>query len=128
MEQLHFTSRVLGKKATERLEKKEVTQTIRSENHSFIQAIFSVQLKPGEPVQVVLNDRLIGVATYLNLDPVKWHHLDTGDACRGGFDNRFELASALKRAGYRFKDLEEYFFWRCIFSWPEEKEVNSGVS
>jgi len=121
MEKLHFTSRVLGKKAAQRLENLEVMQTIRSESAPICGKIFDGLIKPGDAIQVILDDRFIGVATYINLDPVKWHNLDIDDARRGGFDNRFELASALRRAGYRFKDLEEYFFWRCLFSWPENR-------
>ncbi len=123
MEQLHFTTQVLGKKAAQRLENLQVMQTIRSEGATICQKTFNGLLHFGDAIQVLLDDRLIGVATYLNLDPVKWHNLDITDAHHGGFDNRFELASALKRAGYRFKDLEEYFFWRFLFSWPETKEL-----
>lgn len=119
MERLHFSTRVLGNKAAQRLENFEVIQTIRSEGSTICQKIFDGLVKPGDAIHVILDEREIGIATYLNIDRVKWQNLDITDAQRGGFDNRFELAYALKRAGYRFKDMEEYFFWRCLFSWPE---------
>ncbi len=122
MEQLKFNTRVLGKKAAERLVNHQVTQTIRSESASICQRYFNWRLKPADAIEVYLDGHCIGVVTFLNLDPVKWQNLDINDALRGGFDNRFELASALKRAGYRFKDLEEYFFWRLIFFWPEKEK------
>ena len=127
MEQLHFQIKVLGQKAAGRLVNGQVTQTIRAEGATICQKIFDGLVKPGDAIEVVLDCRLVGVATYLNLDPVKWHDLDIEDARRGGFDNRFELASALKRAGYRFKDLEEYFFWRFLFSWPETQELANEI-
>jgi len=117
MQQLNFTTRVLGKKASQRLKEFRVIQTIRAENGSICQAIFSGLVKPGNNIEIVLDELSVGVATYINLDPVKWHDLDIEDAHRGGFDNRFELASALKRAGYRFMPLGDYSFYRIRFSW-----------
>jgi len=51
------------------------------------------------------------------MDRLKADELSIDDAKRGGFDNRFELAYALKRAGYRFKPLDEYLLYRCHFTW-----------
>jgi len=56
------------------------------------------------------------------MDAVTWEQLDIDDARRGGFDNRFELAYALKRAGYRFMPLDKYQLYRCQFSWLENNE------
>ena len=122
MIKLNFTTRCLGAKAAQRLKDKQVIQTIRSEKSDIVQALTDRTLKLGDTIEVLLDGEQIGMATCLNIDPVKWHNLDIADAQRGGFDNRFELASALKRAGYRFKDMEEYFFWRCLLSWSREGE------
>ena len=125
MEQLHFTSHVLGKKATARLEEYQVTQTIRAESSSMvvrastIKAIFNDKIEVDDTLQVILDDRLIGLVQHVIIDMVTWDQLDIDDARRGGFDNRFELAYALKRAGYRFMPLEKYRLYRCQFSWVE---------
>ena len=125
MQQLHFTTHVLGKKATARLEQYQVTQTIRAESSSMvvrastIKAIFSDKVEVDDTLQVILDDRLIGLAQHVIIDMVTWDQLDIDDARRGGFDNRFELAYALKRAGYRFLPLDQYRFYRCQFSWVE---------
>jgi hypothetical protein len=39
------------------------------------------------------------------------------DAQRGGFNTLKELKSALKRAGYRFKPVTNYAFYKVQFSW-----------
>ena len=51
------------------------------------------------------------------MERISWEQLTQEDARGGGFDNRFELAYALKRAGYRFKPLGEYTLYRCHFAW-----------
>ena len=122
MEQLHFTTRVLGNKAASRLEQHELTQTMRSEASSIVLAILGGGLKVSDAMQVILDDRMMGLAELLRMDTVTWGQLDIEDARRGGFDNRFELAHALKRAGYRFMPLDKYQFYRCRFSWLEEDE------
>jgi hypothetical protein len=122
MEQLRFTTRVLGKKATARLENYEVTQTLRSESSSIVIAILSGGLKVGDMMQVMVDDRMIGLAQHASMETVVWAQLDQDDARRGGFDNRFELAYALKRAGYRFKDLNDYQFYRIQFTWREHSD------
>ena len=123
MEQIKFTTRVLGRTAAQRLEQHQVTQTLRSKTDSIVQAILGGRLRVGDQMHVVLDDRLIGLAQYVIMDRVTWKQLTIDDAQRGGFDTRFEMAYALKRADYRFKDLEDYFFWRCLFSWPETQEL-----
>lgn len=121
MEQLRFTTRVLGKKATARLENYEVTQTLRPESSSIVIAILSGGLKVGDTMQVVLDDRIIGLAQHVFTEAVVWAQLNQDDARRGGFDNRFELA--LKRAGYRFKNLNDYQFYRIQFTWREDGDA-----
>lgn len=123
MEKLNFTARVLGQRAASRLEAYQVTQTLRSDSSSIGQAYFHSQLTPGDLMQVILDDRMIGLVELTIADRVTWGQLDQDDARRGGFDNRFELAYALKRAGYRFKSLDKYEFWRFQFSWVDSDGV-----
>ena len=117
MEQLHFTAHVLGQKATSRLKSHQVTQTMRSGSSSLVLAISDWRIKPGELMQVTLDDEAIGHAKHVSMDSVHWDDLTIDDATRGGFDKRFELAYALKRAGYRFLPLDKYQFYRCQFGW-----------
>lgn len=123
MERLRFITRVLGKKATARLESYEVTKTLRSRSSSIVITILSDQLKVGDMMQVVLDDRIIGLAQHVFMEAVVWGQLDQDDARRGGFDNHLELAYALKRAGFRFKNLNEYEFYRIQFTWQEDGDA-----
>jgi len=117
MQRLDFTTAVLGKKATARLKNRQVTQTIRSGSSSIVLATSDGRLKPGEDLQVALDDEFVGYAKLVAIDKVRMNDLTQDDAQRGGFDNRFELFYALRRAGYRFKPLDEYVFYRCQFTW-----------
>ncbi|MBA7592135.1 hypothetical protein ES708_34312 [subsurface metagenome] len=54
------------------------------------------------------------------MDAVTWADLGIDDAHRGGFDTLADLEQALKRAGYRFKPLNQYEICRIQFSWLEE--------
>ena len=119
-EQLHFTTRVLGPVAAFRLEKRQVTQTLRSESSSITNAILLGRVSAGDRLEVLLDSRLVGNVELLSMDVVTWEALDIDDARRGGFGNRFELAYALRRAGYRFKPLNQYEFFRIQFTWLEE--------
>ena len=117
MERLSFNSWVLGPKATAKLKDRKVTQTIRSGSSSIVLAINDQRVKPEEAIQVALDGEFIGYAHLLLMDKVRWGDLGDDDARRGGFDNRNELANALRRAGYRFKPLDEYSLYRCLFTW-----------
>ena len=119
-EQLHFTTRVLGAAAAYRLELRQVTQTLRSENGSITNAILLGRVSAGDRLEVVLDSRLVGRVELVSMDAVTWEALDIDDARRGGFGNRFELAYALQRAGYRFMPLAKYEFYRIQFRWLEE--------
>jgi len=119
MRQLHFKSRVLGPKATERLKAHQVTQTLRSPNSSIVKVLPEGKVDIGDLVEVTLDGDIIGHAEWVYMDAVTWSELDIDDARRGGFDNRFEMAYALKRAGYRFRGLDEYEFYRIQFTWRE---------
>ena len=120
MEQLNFTTRVLGPLAAYRLEQQQVTQTLRGYSGSITQAILTGRLKRGDQMQVLLDKRMIGLAQYVILDTISLDNLTIEDARRGGFDSISDLALALKRAGYRFQPLEDYTFYRFQFSWLVE--------
>jgi len=119
MRQIGFTTPVLGKKAAERLKAHQVTQTLRSPNSSLVKTLPEGKVDIGDLVEVTLDGELIGHAEWVYMDAVVWFDLGLDDALRGGFDNRWEMASALKRAGYRFKGLDEYEFYRIQFTWRE---------
>lgn len=123
MRQIEFTTPVLGKKAAERLKAHQVTQTIRSPNASAVLQFPEGKVDIGDLVEVTLDGEVIGHAEWVYMDSGIWADLDLDDALRCGFDNRFEMLSALKRAGFRFKDIVEYEFYRIQFTWREESGV-----
>jgi len=61
----------------------------------------------------------------VSMDLVTWEALDIGDAQRGGFNTLADLAQALKRAGYRFKPLNEYELYRIQFAWLEFEVIGN---
>ena len=119
-EQLHFTTRVLGAAAAYRLEQRQVTQTLRSENDSVANAILQGRVSAGDKLEITLDSIVAGHAELVSMDAVTWEALDIDDARRGGFGNRFELAYALQRAGFRFMPLSKYELYRIQFRWLEE--------
>jgi len=119
-EQIHFTTRVLGPVAAYRLEKRQITQTLRSESSSITNSIIQGRVSAGDRLEVILDGILVGHAELVSMNAVTWEALGIDDARRGGFDNRFELAYALKRAGYRFMPLNQYELYRIQFTWLEE--------
>ena len=121
MERINFTTAVLGAKATARLKEHQVTQTIRSGTSSIVLAVNDGRLSPGNTIQVTLDDEFVGYARLTGIERISWGLLTQEDARRGGFDNRFELAYALKRAGYRFRPLDEYPLYRCHFTYERGK-------
>ena len=118
LQQIRFTTRVLGPAAAYRLEKRQVTQTLRSESDT--NAILNGRVSAGDRLEVLLDSISIGHAELISMDAVTWEALGVDDARRGGFGNRFELAYALQRAGFRFMPLNEYELFRIQFSWLEE--------
>jgi len=121
LEQLRFTTRVLGAAAAYRLESRQVTQSLRSESDTIANAFLLGRVSAGDRLEVLLNSILVGQAELVSLDVVTWEALGVDDARRGGFANLFELAYALQRAGYRFMPLAKYEFYRIQFRWLEEK-------
>lgn len=120
IEQIHFTTRVLGPAAAYRLEQRQVTQTLRSENDSVTKAILQGRASVGDRLEVLLDSISIGQAELVSMDAVTWEALDGDDARRGGFGNRFDLGQALQRAGFRFMPLNDYQLFRIQFTWLEE--------
>lgn len=119
-EQILFTTRVLGAAASYRLENRQVTQTLRSENDSITNAILLRRVSLGNKLEITLDSIIAGQAAFISMDKVTWGILDIDDAHRGGFNNRFELGQALQRAGFRFMPLNDYQLYRIQFTWLEE--------
>lgn len=120
LEQIHFTTRVLGPVAAFRLEKRQVTGTLRSESSSITDAILQGRAAAGDWLEITLDNAVVGKAQLLSMDTVSLKTLTIEDARRGGFDSISDLALALKRAGYRFKPLDDYQLYRIQFAWLEE--------
>jgi len=127
MEKINFTTAVLGAKATARLREHQVTQTIRSATSSIVLAVNDGRLTSGDMIQVTLDDEFVGYARFTGMEKMSWGRLTLEDARLGGFDNRFELAYALKRAGYRFKPLDEYPLYRCHFTWSNISNLERDI-
>ncbi|GAH18540.1 unnamed protein product [marine sediment metagenome] len=119
-EQIRFTTRVLGPAAASRLEKRQVTQTLRSKNDSVANAILLGRISAGGRLDVFLDRIFVGHAELVSMDVVTWEGLGTRDARRGGFSDRFDLGQALQRAGFRFMPLNDYQLYRIQFAWLEE--------
>jgi len=120
LEQIRFTTRVLGPATAYRLEQRQVTQTLRSESDIITNAFLLGRVSAGDKLEVLLDSRLVGNVELVSMDVVTWEALDIDDARRGGFANRFQLAYALRRAGFRFMPLAKYELYRIKFSWLEE--------
>ena len=118
-EKIHFTTRVLGPAAA-RLEQRQVTQTLRSESDSITNAILLGRVSAGDKLEITLDSIIVGHAELVSMDAVTWACLGMRDARRGGFNNRFELAYALQRGGFRFMPLNDYQLYRIQFTWLEE--------
>lgn len=118
LKELVFTQRVLGEKASDRLQKHLVTQTLRSKSPLMGLSVPVYLRYPSSRLhQSVADMVLMGNVNLKSVDRVKWSDLTFEDPHRGGFDDMEELATALKRAGFRFKPLSEYSFYRIRFSW-----------
>lgn len=114
---LNFTRQVLGPGASLKLERYKVTQTIRSGTSDIVKAIKSRELRAGDELRIALDGEGIGFASLIACLWVPAVGLASEDAQRGGFDTLAELEAALHRAGYRFKPLIDYVFYRVQFDW-----------
>jgi len=119
-EKIHFTTRVLGPAAAFKLEKHQLSQTLRSDSHPITESILRGRVSPGDRLEVLLDRILVGHVELVSMDVVTWEALGIDDALRGGFDTLADLEQALKRAGYRFKPLNEYELFRIQFRWLQE--------
>ena len=117
MLRINFTTHVLGPLAALRLRHEEVTQTLRARDTLIVEGILSGKVKVGDQLHIILDDRLIGMVQLSICDRVSWTELNIDDTHRGGFDSLPELGLALKRAGYRFRSLDGYTFYRIQFQW-----------
>ncbi len=120
LEQIRFTTRVLGPATAYRLEKRQVTQTLRSDSNPITESILRGRVSAGDRLEVFLDRILVGNVELISWDAVTWEALSIDDALRGGFDTLADLEQALKRAGYRFKPLNDYQLFRIQFRWLEE--------
>jgi hypothetical protein len=114
---LNFTRRVLGLEASLKLQRHEVTQTIRAGTSDIVKAIMNSELRRGDELRIALDRENIGLASLIACEWVPAVGLTSADTRRGGFNNLDELGAALKRAGYRFKPLTDYVFYRARFGW-----------
>ena len=119
-EQIHFTTRVLGPVAAYRLEQHQLSQTLRSDSHPVTESILRGRVSAGDRLEVFLDRILVGNVELISWDAVTWEALGIDDALRGGFDTLADLEQALKRAGYRFKPMNDYQFFRIQFRWLDE--------
>lgn len=119
-EQLHFTTRVLGAAAAYRLENHQVTQSLRSESDTIVNAFLLGRVSAGDKLEITLDTIIVGHAALISMDKVTWEGLGSRDARRGGLGDLFELGQALQRAGCRFMPLNHYELYRIQFSWLEE--------
>lgn len=107
---LEFSTSVLGEEAAQRLKDYKVTQTIRSRKSAapFFQ-------KRGSIVTVRLDGKIVFDARITEVKRSEWRELSQFDAEIGGFNGMEDLEKAAKRAGFRFKNLNEYEFFRIQF-------------
>ena len=119
MFRLNFTSRVMGGDGAEKVRRHEVTQTLRSPQSDIVRALINGTLKVGDPMEVALDEEVIGKASPAMVDRIDWEGVTLMDATRGGFTSKPELSATLQRAGYRFSPMTKYLFYRVQFQWLE---------
>lgn len=100
---LEFRSRILGREAADRLRCGGVTQTIRSRREAS-----KFFMRRGSHVKVLLDGKFLYPARIIEISVKPLRSLDVFDAEIGGFTVLSELHAALKRAGFRFKPLQDY--------------------
>lgn len=123
---LEFKTSVLGNKAADRL---------RNVRGRFL--TFRSRLPKYSELDVYLDDELLGKATIKRMPTTKANLAVIRNNPRinaqGGFTSEREQEAALKRAGYRFRPLEQYNAYMIVFfaewgnrtymSWTGEEEV-----
>ena len=116
LSEINFSSRVLGNDAVWKLCKHEVTQTIRA-HASF--PCYEDGILYNNIIPVYLDGNHVGGVEVYMIKSVLFGDLTEFDAKIGGFTTLESLKKALKRAGFRFKPLEEYSGYRVRFEWKE---------
>lgn len=111
-----FTTRVLGKEAAIRLLLHQVTRTVRARGN--VLPLLEAQ-RNGNKVAVTLDTKFVGYAVIENVASVSWAALKSTELHLHGFSDVAELRGALRRAGFRFKDLDEYDLYLVAFSWAD---------
>jgi len=114
---LNFSTKVLGEKAAERLRNQKVSQSIRSQSSTIVDEMLHNRVRVKDTIEIALDDILVGLAELGSVDRVTWDRMTQDDAERGGFDTTGEQQNALLRAGYRFKPIQYYQFYRIQFEW-----------
>lgn len=104
MDRLDFHTRVLGKKASERL---------RHLDGMFL--TFRSKLPEDNILSIYLDNKKLGVARNIARQKINLGSLTLSHATTGGFDTMDEQQRALKRAGYRFKPLNQYESYQIFF-------------
>lgn len=107
---LEFSTGVLGPEGAQRLKDGKVTQTIRSRKSAA--PLFT---KRGQSVAVTLDGIKLFDARITEIKRAQWHDLGIFDAEIGGFNTMGDLENALRRAGFRFKNLNDYELFRVQF-------------
>lgn len=84
LEQIRFTTTVLGPAAAYRLEKRQVTQTLRSESSSIVTSILNGRASAGDQLEIVLDGTVVGppsLSLWMRLpgDLSPWTMLTGGD-------------------------------------------------
>lgn len=81
MEQIRFTTRVLGPAAAYRLEKHQVSQTLRSASSSITESITNGRVSAGNRLEVVLDGIVVGHARLVSMDAGNWEYIVRGSLC-----------------------------------------------
>lgn len=116
LSELNFSSRVLGNDAAWELCKHEVIQTIRS--HASVPCYEDGTLYDNI-IPVYLDGNYVSAAEVYKIQSLRFVDLTEFDAKIGGFATLECLKKALKRAGFRFRPLEQYSGYRVRFKWME---------
>lgn len=121
MFRLNFTTPVMGEDGAEKVRRQGVFQTLRSERDDIVVALKTRTLIVGDEMEVALDGEVVGKASPLMIDRIAWGGITLIDAREGGFTSIPELNAALQRAGYRFKPMNTYRFYRVQFQWLNER-------
>jgi len=119
MFRLNFKTKVMGEDGAAKVRLHEVTQTLRLPQSDIVIAFLNSTLKIGDQMEVALDDEVIEKASLSLIDRIDWESLTLMDVTRGGFSNKPELYTALQQAGYRFPPMNNFLFYRILFTWLE---------